>query len=369
MIKVAFPFVGDTIGGSHVSSSALISGLPAYGFAPTAIVHRDGPLQEWLSASQIDVARADLPFLSSDAGGPSALARMAMIAPKLARYLRKNEFGLVHTNDGRMHNTWLAAARLAGIPSIAHQRTRWAPSRLRHLSFKSAGHVIAISDFVRETMPVDIASRTIVVANPFAPRSVERLDARANLIKLTGWQPPFVAFIGTLQAQKRPDVFLRAAAEIHRYRRDVKFILIGRLENSDHELRQLASTLGLGDAVFFTGFRSDVEHLLAGCDLLLAPAVDEGHGRALVEAMFATVPVIAAASGGHLEIIHHNETGLLVPPDDTDALAKAAIDLLNHPDTAQQLAHHAHSWAKTEFTPDNHVGAIAALYGKILKPE
>lgn len=369
MIKVAFPFVGDTIGGSHISSSTLISGLPIHGFAPTAIVHREGPLQEWLSASQIDVARANLPFLSSDAGGLSALTSMAMIAPKLARYLRKSGFGLVHTNDGRMHNTWLTAARLAGIPSIAHQRTRWAPSRLRHLSFKSAGHVIAISDFVRESMPADIASRTSVVANPFAPQPIDQLDARANLITLTGWQPPFVAFVGTLQAQKRPDVFLRAAAEIHRYRPDVKFILIGRLENSDHELGQLVSALRLEHSVFFAGFRSDVEQLLAGCDLLLAPAVNEGHGRALVEAMFSAVPVIAAASGGHLEIIRHNQTGLLVPPDDADALAKAAVDLLNHPDAVQRLAHHARSWVKSEFVPGNHIGAIAALYDKILNPE
>lgn len=363
--RVMFPFVGDSVGGSHVSAALLMAALPEQGFSPLAVVHRDGPLHAWLRLRGLPVMRADLPFLSVG-GGMAGFVRIAAAAPRLALFVRSNELAIVHANDGRMIATWMPAARLAGSVAIAHRRTRWSPSRLAHLGLRLASGIVTVSDYVRDSLPADLRRRAAVIANPFELEQGANGDGRAAIRGLVGGDGPVVAFVGTLQPQKRPDVFLRAAAVVHRKRNDVRFVLIGRDNGMDESLRGLCQELGIGGVTTFAGFRDDARQLLAGCDLLLAPAVDEGHGRVLVEAMSAGVPVVAAASGGHLEIVQPGRTGLLVPADEPDALAEAALGLLAEPGRAQTLIEAARVYVTSSFSPRAHASTVAALYRQLL---
>jgi glycosyltransferase involved in cell wall biosynthesis len=361
---IAFPFIGDSIGGSHISASLLMSAIATKGFAPVAIVHRAGLLTDWLMQRGVEVVVTNLPHLS--AGGVAALLRMAPVTLKLAGFLRERDVALVHANDGAMITTWMAAARLAGCTAVAHRRTKWSPSRLPHFALRLADRIIAISDFVRDSMPEGLRRRTAVIANPFDFSVPSRQQARAAAILLAGADVPLVAFVGTLQAQKRPDVFLRAAQAIRRQRPDARFLVIGRDGGQADQSRTLAEQLGVADAVVFAGFRSDATLLLGGCDLLLAPAVDEGQGRSLVEAMAAGVPVVAAASGGHCELVHAN-TGVLVTPDDPQTLARAALDLLDHPEKARGITEAARLWAQNTFSVEAHAAAVIAIYRQLLR--
>lgn len=365
-IRVAFPFVGDTIGGSHVSAALLMAELPQYGFSPVAIVHQDGPLLQWLERRGLTCLRTGLPCLSPGAAGLSAVLKIFMIAPRLALFLRKNNFVLVHANDGRMITSWMPAGRLAGCKTVAHRRTRWSVSRLSDIAFSFAQSVIAISQYVEQTLPESLRRKTMVIANPFEPDDMSRADARKRVLDLVGGDMPAIAFIGTLQKQKRPDIFLRAAAIIHAQRPDIRFLLIGRDGDQGAAARVLRTELGLDHVVTFAGFRADAAQCLAGCDLLLAPAVDEGHGRTLVEAMTADIPVIAAASGGHREIIDDGRTGLLVAPDDPQALAQAALALLADPARASALSNTARVWAANNFSVAAHAKAVAGVYRNLL---
>jgi glycosyltransferase involved in cell wall biosynthesis len=131
-------------------------------------------------------------------------------------------------------------------------------------------------------------------------------------------------------------------------------------------MRTLCSELGLAEVASFAGFRADAPALLAGCDLLLAPAVNEGHGRTLIEAMMAGVPVVAAKSGGHSEIVQHERTGLLAPADDSEALANAALSLLAAPGRAKIMSQAARAWAVGKFSPAAHADAVADVYRRCL---
>ena len=364
--RVAFPFVGDTIGGSHISAALLMGELPALGYTPVAVVHQGGPLTEWLADRKIPLVRADLPFLSGQSGAV-ALARLALIAPKLSSFLRRENFSLVHANDGRMIASWMPAARLAGIKSLAHRRTKWTPSRLAHLSLRMAGAIVVISDFVRNGMPDDLKQRAVVISNPFEFDVSGCTRARRSMVALTGADSPTIAFVGTLQEQKRPDVFIRAASIIRGRYPDTHFLMVGRDGGLEADMRRLAGELGLSGAITFAGFRADVTSLLAGCDMLLAPAVDEGHGRALIEAMACGVPVVASDSGGHREIVRSGETGLLVPSDEPEALAAAAIEFMHAPDKAHASAANALNWVKATFSPQTHARAIDQCYDHLLQ--
>jgi hypothetical protein len=184
--RVAFPFVGDTIGGSHVSAALLMSELPRLGFSPVAIVHQDGPLLTWLQGRGLDCLRADLPRLSPGAGGIPAVLKIFMIAPQLALFLRKNNFALVHANDGRMITSWMSAARLAGCKTVAHRRTRWSVSRLSDIAFSFAQKVIAISRYVETTLPDSLRGKSVVIANPFERTGTSPDAARRHVVDLIG---------------------------------------------------------------------------------------------------------------------------------------------------------------------------------------
>jgi len=365
-IRVAFPFVGDTIGGSHISAALLMAKLPRHGFSPVAVVHQDGPLLPWLQERGVNCLRANLPCLSPGAGGIPAVLKILMIAPRLALFLRRNGFVLVHANDGRMITSWMPAARLAGCKTVAHRRTRWSVSRLSDIAFSFPQRVVAISRYVESTLPASLRAKSAVIANPFERIDIPRDEARIRVIGLVGAEGPIVAFIGTLQKQKRTDIFLRAAAIMRAQRADLRFLVIGRDGDEGAAARALCGELGLADAMTFVGFRADAQECLAGCDLLLAPAVDEGHGRTLVEAMNARVPVVAAASGGHLDIIDANRTGLLVPQDDAQALARAGLALLADPARARKLVDAARAWAEETFSVETHARAVAEVYRSLL---
>ncbi len=365
-LRVAFPFVGDTIGGSHISAALLMAELPRFGFSPVAIVHQDGPLMAWLEARKLTWLRADMPFLPAGASGAAAVLKVAFMAPKLALFLRINRFDLVHANDGRMIVTWMAAARLAGCKAVAHRRTRWSASRVAGIGFSFAQAVIAISQYVESTLPKWLHGRTSVIANPFMRSPLSRTEASRRVAGLVGGGGPVVAFIGTLQAQKRPNVFLRAAALMHTLRPELRFLLIGRDGDQGDAAHSLCRQLELDAVVTFAGFRDDAAECLAGCDLLLAPAVEEGHGRVLVEAMSAGVPVIASSSGGHLDIVAPGRTGVLVPPDDPQALAEAGLALLADPDGARDISGAAGAWVAAKFSETAHAEAVAAVYRRLL---
>ena len=103
--------------------------------------------------------------------------------------------------------------------------------------------------------------------------------------------------------QKRPNIFIHAAAQIaSKSAEPVAFLMFGDDRGGQRaKSAQLAKKLGIADQVHFLGHKSPIEQWLAPMDLLLAPGVDDGFGRSLIEAMAAEVPVVAANSGGHPE--------------------------------------------------------------------
>src|SRR5207245_8720748 len=93
-------------------------------------------------------------------------------------------------------------------------------------------------------------------------------------------------------------------------------------------LKELAAELGISPRVAFLGTRHDIPECLAALDLFVLPSLNEGMGRALVEAMAVGCPVVATRVGGIPDVVTDGTTGLLVPPRDERALAEAILTLL-----------------------------------------
>lgn len=369
---VAFPFSASTFGGSHVSALTLMKALPPLRFRAVAIVHGDGPICDHLEQSGIEWVRTTLPHYVSGQSAASALLQTGIALPGMVRMLRRTGADIIHINDSRMANTWIPAARIAGCKIVLHQRTSFSQSRLLRRNVSSADAIVAISSYVRSTLPNDLQSCSSVVFNPVdeAPQDTNRPSARQGLLASLGERDckTVVGFVGTLSRQKRPELFVRMAAKLADLR-SVLFVMIGRDEDAQlSALTDLARSLGVHNQLRFTGFVHDVANAMAACDVIVCTACNDGFGRIPLEAAFMGTPVVASASGGHLEAIEDGKTGLLVDGDDPSAYAEAVRQLLDDSAKASSLVACATTRARELFSAARHTRAIMDIYEKVLCP-
>lgn len=163
--------------------------------------------------------------------------------------------------------------------------------------------------------------------------------------------------LGRLHPNKGFDVLFEALARAPK----IYLWLAGEGPEGD-ALRQKAGALGIEGRVRFLGWRDDVPALLASCDMLVCPSRREPLGNTVIEAMAARKPVIATETAGPRELIMPGETGLLVPVEDADALARAMQSLAGNAALRAALAASGHEQYLAMFSE----GAVVRAYQDFL---
>lgn len=164
-----------------------------------------------------------------------------------------------------------------------------------------------------------------------------------------------ILFFGNIVAYKGPHILLKALALIKNNIKDVKLVFAGRGEMQE-ELTELAVELGIKNDVIFTGFINDELKPLyyKAADIFCLPSITmaEAFGIVNLEAMASGIPVISSKLGGIPDVVSDKETGLLVKPKDSKALADAVIFLLENEDIARKMGNNGkrkvreYSWGK-----------------------
>lgn len=293
---------------------------------------------------------------------------------RLYRQLRAEKVDLLQTYDFYANAIGVVIGRLARVPVVVmSQRVvyvkRWRFWVDRVVS-RWAHAVTAVSEAVRgfcvrtEGMQPE---RVIVIRNGIdlsvADVEYDRGEVRRAHRLLA--DAPLVGAVGRLSEQKGHSVLIRAAAIVRRQIPNVQFIIVG--QGPDHErLLALAAELGLGDSIHFTGHVSRVQPLLVAMDIFVHPSLWEGMPNAVLEAMALAKPIVATRVDGSAELIVDGESGLLVSPNDVDALSSGILHLLSHPDEAQRLGHSARRRIETEFSIRAMFDATSRLYSHLL---
>jgi glycosyltransferase involved in cell wall biosynthesis len=161
--------------------------------------------------------------------------------------------------------------------------------------------------------------------------------------------------------EKAHDVMLDAFHIIHAARPEARLWLAGVGPEQD-QIRALASKLGLSAAVRFLGFRSDLPNLLALADMQVHSSHAEGVPLALCAGMAAGLPIVATKVGGIPEIIHHERTGVLVPPGRPDLLAQAALELMDDTGKRRGLGSSAKRFLESEYSLEQAAARLEAVY-------
>ncbi|HEV7571203.1 MAG TPA: glycosyltransferase [Thermoanaerobaculia bacterium] len=168
---------------------------------------------------------------------------------------------------------------------------------------------------------------------------------------------------------KGHDHFLAAARIVARRFPEARFVLVGNGSNALGEayrqsLIDECRADGFDSRVFFPGHRDDIAEVLASLDVAVQCPLSETLGGT-IEALLMERPAVATRVGGIPESVRHEETGLLVPPADPDALAAAIERLLANPEEARRLGAAGRKLMLERFTLDRTGDDLAALYERL----
>lgn len=370
-MRVIFPFVGDTLGGSHISALTLVDGLRQRGIEAVVGVHQRGRLTDFLDGQQIPWMM--LPEIVMPRGGAlqKEIPLLLKIGMSLRSFLKRWKFDVVHTNDIRMHRAWLLATKLAGCVHVWHQRNPLSGRRYGWYA-RLSDRIVTISDYCRSSFSGYMRETAVVVQNPVfvTADGGDVAQARAELLRGLEIEdhPLIFAWVANWIDRKRPVFFVDVAAEIvRRSGRKTYFAMFGEPRDPLRKaVERRIVEQGLVGRIRVMGVQTPIAPWIAACDGLIATAVQEGLGRGLIEAMLLGVPVVAAADGGHLEIVEDNRTGFLVPPNDVGAFASAVISMVEERDLTARMVARARDEVENRYSVDAHVDAMMNIYADAL---
>ncbi len=304
----------------------------------------------------------------------STIKRRTAFIRNVTRIIRSDSWDVVSFSFCTELNVICAclSAKLLGAPRFKvvweqHSEITLPAGFKRHLSWLRlvsplASAFIGLSKAAATCMALRVknSSKVRCIYNGVAiPQSPRRLWLRKEL-RLPD-SATLIVNVGGLIPLKAQDVLIDAAAPLLRAAPDRHLLIVGGgpLEGA---LRDRAKALGVGEQVHLLGIRNDVPDLLADCDLFVLPSRTEALPYSVIEAMSVGLPVIATRVGGLSDLVSHEETGLLVPPDDVIALRNALERLLEEPAITSEYGAAGFARVCKLFSLERSIGQRFALY-------
>jgi len=370
--KVFYLVDSLNVGGTETQAVELALRLPVSEYEVTmGCLRAEGPLLEKLRGSAVNVRE-----FHPSGGLDSAAGLYELI--KLAGYLRRERFRVVHTHDLWSNLLGVPAARLARVPAIVSSRRDlahfdWYQGKRRHWLRRIqnlSGVVLANATPIRDALISEdrfAPEKLRVIHNGVDTEKFQRAQRdRARLFPDVG-NEMLVVLVGNMHSDVKGHPWLIAAAPtVVREFPEVRFVFAGDGELRPTFAAQVAQ-LGLESTFKFLGRRSDIPEILASCDLAVLPSRAEGLPNAVLEYMAAGLPTIASRVGGMAELIQDGVTGLLVPAEDANALAGALLQFLRDPEQARQIANDGQRFAVENFSFERLIREIDELYGELLE--
>ena len=356
------------IGGVEVLSTALLRALRARGHEFIVVtIERGFDLPDIGHYDGIPVYR--FPFMTAFAD--ANVAQMAEVRQRVARLKRSFAPNLIHLQ--------MLPYSLSGFFHLLTVNVHPSPLLLTlhgTVAHLVAGHETLMGQILRSAACVTANSEAVLIeARRLMPEITpySRLIHNALPIPTLAPEPlpsgtPTVLCLGRVGHEKGFDLALSALAAIVERHPQVEMVIAGD-GPARPELERQAAALGLADRVAFIGWvaPAQVPALLNTATVVVMPSRSEGFGLVALEAALMARPVVATRVGGLPEVVVHEQTGLLVEPDDFAALAAALASLLAHPAVAARLGRAARERAQAVFIWDRCVDAYDTLYRTLTK--
>jgi glycosyltransferase involved in cell wall biosynthesis len=341
-------------------------------FQPLVCFLHPGPLVEKIAAMDCEVFVLPAPRLRQ-------LATTARTVLNLAKLIGDKKIDLVHSSMAWSHIFAGSAALLTHTPAVWYQHAR-ADGRtlIDILSGLVPAHTVYVNSLATKQAQDAVYTAASEIKLLYCGIDLEHwsLDAAAGqrlrqefAIPATA---PLVVMPGRLQRWKGQHIFIYAAAKVLKQLPNTYFLIVGdtlfSLEPEyKQQLYQQVAQLGLSAQVLFAGMRQDMQAVYSAADIIVhASLVAEPFGLTVAEAMAMGKAVIASAAGGPAEIIVADESGCLIPPNNSDLLAQKMLLLLQDHALHQRLAIAAQQRVHTHFSLKQMITQLEQDYIDIL---
>jgi len=319
---------------------------------------KEGFHKQWLQSFEFPIY--DLHAFRHGASISSQIGGLLAGLWRLWKLLRNTKFDVVETFTHDSNLLGLPLAWLARVPvRIATHR-----GEIENFpAWRQNLHSWVINSGIATTLiAVSEQTRQKAIANGVKPERVSAilsgiealqapLASRETIRNELGLNPKDILLlnVGRLMVQKGQEFLIQAMPRIIGRHPNVVAVICG--DGPFHStLEAQIAKLGLQEHVKLLGMRSDVASFLSSADIFILPSLWEGLPRALLEAMFAGLPCVATNVDGTKELIKHEVNGLLIPPQDLEALTDAILQLLESPQLRMTLGTAARNHVLTNHT-------------------
>ena len=290
----------------------------------------------------------------------------------LRAWLGRNASEVLNSHSST--DSWLAALALLGMrPRPALVRTRHISAAIpdnlatRWLYQSATRRIVTTGERLREQLIRDCRFRPESIVS--VPTGIDlaryvpgdRAQAKARL----GLDPaqPCIGIVATLRSWKGHRYLLDAFAGLQR--QDARLLLVGDGPGREN-LRAQVARLGLEARVLMPGNQAEVTPWLQALDVFALPSyANEGVPQALMQAMAVGVPVISTPVGSIDELVRHDDTGLMVAPQDVEALRAAIERLLADPALGARLARAASAWVRERYSRERMLDSMETVFRSV----
>jgi glycosyltransferase involved in cell wall biosynthesis len=285
---------------------------------------------------------------------------------KLIEYLREFRPQLLHIQNRQSTLFGQKFSRKLRIPHVITVH-RVPDSIWPSLAHPQLAGVIAVNEVIRE----------FLVNDQGLPKSLIRVVPRGvntdELVPETGRKVlgpegnwiPVLGSVGSLTKLKGHHFFVKAARRVLDRGIEAMFAIVGE-GPEEKPLRRLVQQLKLEKHVMFSPHIPDRQELYRVFDIVVVPTLRGGIGSTALEAMAMGKPIIASAVGEILHIVQDEQTGLLVPQGDAEALADRMIRLLTTPDLPETLGRAARERVEQDFALDRMIQGTLGFYDEVV---
>lgn len=322
-------------------------------------IHEKGPLASVLEDEGITVDSLNI-------NAPDYLTFV-----KIARYLQKQRWDIIHTHNTQpLLEGGLAALMTTPFTPIIHtDHSRVFPVKSRYLLAERVmswhvQKVVAVSKSTANDLTCKIGmvrSKIQVIPNGVDVGRFQNTPKDYRIINQLCHGEKIVGVVGRLVEGKGIQFLLRAMKSLLDDGMNVRLVIVGEGEYRQ-ELENQAKSYGIADKIEFAGSRADVEKFYVLFDVFVLPSLFEGLPVVLLEAMAAGCPVIASNVGGVCEIIEDGVSGIMVQPMDHCELAAMLKRVLSDEDYSVSLAERGLSVVREAFSLQSMANSYEYLY-------
>ncbi len=374
-MNILFVMIGhpDDFGGGPRVFLQIMEGIPKNEFNIFSCCPFNQSQEERLKVIGVRSINADLdnnPFIS---------------ILKLSKIIRSKSIHLVHSQGPRADFYARIASRIANVPvinTVAVVVDNYDVMFLKKILYMLCDRLT--QRFVNKFIVVSQSLQEFLIKeHGIAPDKVTNIY---NGIELDQYKPNFgpsdnfrkeflaredelvVGSVGRLTYEKGHEFLLRSMPKVLESFPRTKFVLVGDGQLK-LKLENLAKELEISQTCMFLGFRDDIPQVLSSFDVFVLPSIMEGHPIAILEAMAMAKPIVASDINGIREQIENRRTGLLVPPGDPQALAKAINQMLKDRNKARKMGIEARKRVDEMYDIKHQVALHEEVYKEIRERE